>query len=162
MGTVAREIVGEARQEIIVDLNRGVAAELNDAYRYLLLSKLAAGLHAPAVASFFADTARDEWRHMGEMIERIIQLGGRPMAGPHEAAELSYASYEPPPGADTDLSRMLEDSLKGERAAIRFYAALFGATKDVDPVTAEMARAQLADEIADEDELEGLLAEGSG
>lgn len=54
MGTVGREIVGEeAAGRIVEALNRGIAAEVNDAYRYLLLSKLASGLHAAEAAELF-------------------------------------------------------------------------------------------------------------
>jgi ferritin-like protein len=53
---------------------------------------------------------------------------------------------------------MVVDSLAGERAAIRYYRGLFDRTRDVDPVTADIARKALADEIDDEDELERLLA----
>lgn len=159
MGTVGREIVGEdAAAEIVEELNRGIAAEVNDAYRYLLLSRMAAGIHSSEVAEFFARTAQDEWGHAGELIERVTQLGGRPMPGPEQAAGLTYAPYQEPPKDETDLRTMLEDSLEGERAAIRYYKELFDRTREIDPVTAEIARSELADEVADEDELERLLA----
>jgi len=159
MGTVGREIVGEEGIAWIVEqLNRGIAAEINDAYRYLLLSKLAAGVHGAEVAEFFARTSQDEWGHVAVLMERVAHLGGRPLAGPGEAAERSYVSYREPPKDETDVRAMLEDSLEGERAAIRFYKDLFDRTRDIDPVTAEIARRALADEIADEDDIERFLA----
>jgi ferritin-like protein len=57
---------------------------------------------------------------------------------------------------------MVMDSLAGERAAIRFYRDLFDRTRQVDPVTADLARRAMADEIDDEDELERLLAGWTG
>lgn len=159
MGSVGREIVGEeTARALIEDLNRGIAAEVNDAYRYLVLSKVASGLHSGEVAGFFARTAQDEWGHVSLLMERVVQLGGRPMAGPAEAAHLSYVAYKEPPKDDTDLRTMLEDSLEGERAAIRFYKDLFDKTQHEDPVTAEIARRALADEVEDENEIERLLA----
>lgn len=80
------------------------------------------------------------------------------MAGPAEAAELSYVAYKEPPKDDTDLRTMLEDSLEGERGAIRFYKNLFDRTQHEDPVTAEIARQALADKVQDENEIERLLA----
>ncbi len=159
MGTIGREIVGEeAAREIVEELNRGIAAELNDAYRYLVLSKLASGVHSGEVGDFFARTSQDEWNHAGALMERVTELGGQLMADPKEAAELSYVEYQEPPKDETDLKKMLEDSLKGERAAIHFYKQLFDKTRDVDPVTADLARQALADEVGDETEIERLLA----
>jgi bacterioferritin len=90
MGTVAREIVGEHADQIIETLNRGIAAELNDAYRYLILSKLATGKHSTAVAEFFAQAAQHEWGHIALLAERVVQLEGRPMATPEDSVRLSY------------------------------------------------------------------------
>src|SRR5262245_5709768 len=132
MGTVGQEIVGASANEIIDLLNRGIAAEVNDAYRYLLLSKLASGVHSGPVAELFARTAVDEWAHVGLLMDRVIQLRGVPMAGPAEAATRSYADYRPPPADPTDVRAMLADSLYGERAAIRFYRDLFDLTHEID------------------------------
>jgi hypothetical protein len=73
-------------------------------------------------------------------MDRVVQLGGQPMPGPAEAADRSYTGYRPPPADATDLPAMIADSLAGERAAIHFYRDLFDKTRDVDPVTAEIAR----------------------
>ncbi len=159
MGTVGREVVGEyMADEIISELNRGIAAEINDAYRYLLLSKVAAGIHSGEAADLFARTAQDEWGHVATLLQRVTELGGRPLESPADARDLSYAEYKPAPKDETDVRRMLEDSLAGERAAIRFYMDLYRRTRETDPVTADIARAALADEISDEDELERLAA----
>ncbi len=158
MGKVGAEIVGETRQEIIDQLNRGIAAELNDAYRYLLLSKVAEGINSSEVSQLFATVSQDEWGHLGLLIERVLELGGTPMGAPADAAGGSYVDYKRPPEDPTDLETMLSDSLGGERAAIRFWKELHDLTRDVDPVTAELARQGLEDEIDDEDELERLLA----
>jgi bacterioferritin len=158
MGTVGREIVGGKVDEIIDLLNQGIAAEINDAYRYLLLSTVAEGVHGRQVAELFARTARDEWGHVALLMERVSQLGGEPLASPAEASQRSYVEYRPAPKDLADVRTMVLDSLAGERAAIRFYRDLFDRTRDVDPVTAEVARRALADEIDDEDELESLLS----
>lgn len=75
MGRVGREIVGEeSARALVEELNRGIAAEVNDAYRYLVLSKVASGVHSGEVAGFFARTAQDEWAHAGLLMERVVQL----------------------------------------------------------------------------------------
>lgn len=158
MGTVGREVVGDRADEIIDLLNQGIAAEINDAYRYLLLSAVASGVHSPAVAAMFARTAQDEWGHVALLMERVTQLDGEPLVSPSEAGARSYAEYRPPPKDPSDIRAMVVDSLDGERAAIRFYRDLYDRTREIDPVTADLARRALADEIDDEDELERLLA----
>jgi bacterioferritin len=157
MGTVGREIVGAQADEIIEMLNQGIAAEINDAYRYLMLSKVASGVHSAPVVQHFATTAQDEWGHAALLMERVVQLGGEPLGNPSEAGQRSYVDYKVAPKDPTDLRQMLTDSLEGERAAINFYRELFEKTRDVDPVTAELARHALIDEIDDEDELERML-----
>lgn len=157
MGKVGAEIVGEVREEIIDRLNQGIAAELNDAYRYLLLSKLAEGTSSSEVADLFATVSQDEWIHLGLLIDRVLELGGTPMGAPADAADGSYVEYRRPPEDARDLETMLNDSLAGERAAIHFWKDLYDLARDVDPVTAELARQGLQDEIDDEDELERLL-----
>ncbi|QSB14637.1 hypothetical protein JQS43_24770 [Natronosporangium hydrolyticum] len=158
MGTVGREIIGPEADKIIDLLNQGIAAEVNDAYRYLLLSRYAAGIYSRPVAELFERTSQHEWGHVALLMDRVTQLGGDPMLAPAEAGERSYVAYQPPPKDPADVRGMVRDSLAGERAAIRFYRNLYDVAREVDPVTAQIARDALADEIDDEDELERLLA----
>jgi ferritin-like protein len=95
---------------------------------------------------------------VASLMARVVQLGGEPLAGPSEAAHRSYTDYRQAPKDPSDLRTMLADSLAGERAAITYYRNLFESTRETDPVTAELARHALIDEIEDEDELERLLA----
>lgn len=158
MGKVGREIVGESVEEIIRALNQAVGAEGNDAYRYRLLSLMAEGINAREVAEVFTQMAVDEWNHQQLFVTRILELGGRPLESPADWASNSYTGYMAPPKDSTDLRKMIEDSLVGERDAIRFYAAMVKKTADVDPVTRRIFEDALADEVRDEENLENLLA----
>jgi ferritin-like protein len=158
MGRAGREVIGDTMHSVIEDLNRAAAAELQDAFRYQLLAKMAQGMNAPEVASWFQNTAQDEWAHLGQLVERIVSLGGRPLTRPEQAANLTYAPYLEPPEDPTDLRQMISDSLQGERAAIRFYTDLYRKTQHTDPVTAALAQQMIADEVSDEDDLERFLA----
>lgn len=157
MGDVGREIVGGDVETRIRDLNRAAAAELNDAFRYRLLSKLAAGLGSRELADWFEATAFDEWHHLGMWMTRIISLGGQPFSRPAEADGLTYADYREPPSNSSNLRQMIVDSLAGERAAIRFYNELVQKTQHTDPVTYALAQQALVDEVDDEDDLEHFL-----
>lgn len=158
MGKIGKQIVGREVESILEDLNKAAAAELNDAYRYRLLAEMAMGINSRELASWFARTSEDEWKHLRIWLDRICVLGGRPFARPAQAESLAYTPYQDPPEDPADLRAMIEQSLKGERAAIRFYSELFRKTQNADPVTAELARKALADEVSDEDDLERFLA----
>lgn len=151
-----QEIV-KNRAEIVRDLNRAAAAELQAAYRYLYLSKYATGMHGREVAERFAEMATGEWGHVGAFMERIVQLGGTPFQKPAEAEKLSYAKYALPPKDSADWKRMLKESLEGERAAIGFYHGLLTKLNNDDPVTAHIVREALEDEVEDEHKLACLL-----
>lgn len=157
MGKVGREVVKANVDDIINDLNRALAAELHDAYRYLYFSKMVTGMDSLELSEWFAATAQDEWSHMGKIMDRIVQLGGKPITRPSQGEELTYFQYKEPPANMGDLRQIILDSLEGERAAIRFYQALFEKTQHADPVTALLVQEALADEVSDEEELERFL-----
>ncbi len=157
MGKKGKEIVGEKASDIIGRLNQAMAAEALDAYRYLYLSKWAAGVDAPKVAELFRRISEHEWQHLGTFMERIIELGGMPTTRTADFEERSYTTYREPPKDRTALKKMVEDSLVGERRAIEFYRDLAEFSKDLDPVTFLMAMQALADEVKDEEDLENLL-----
>lgn len=157
MGQKGREIVGPDTAAIINVLNQGVAAEATLAYRFLYLSKWAAGIHSPHLAQTFATMAQGEWTHMGILMERIIQLGGRPVARTADWEDTSFMKVYEPPKDPTDLRTMLENSLAAERMAIEFYRDLARKTEGKDDVTYWIALEILSDEVKEEETLEGLL-----
>jgi bacterioferritin len=157
MGQKGREIVGPEVGDIISLLNRAVAAEALAAYRYLYLSKWAAGLNTPEIAEAFYKISEEEWKHMGRIMDRVIELGGRPLVRPSEWETESYMKFYEPPKEQTDLKTMIEDSLAGERVAIEFYRDLVRKTEGKDSVTYYLAMELLADEVKDEEYLEKLL-----
>lgn len=157
MGTAGREILKLDANELINDLNKGVAAELHEAYRYQLLAKLVSGPRAGELAQMFTRMSQSEWNHLGLLMDRIVQLGGRPIPTPAAAERQSYVPYKEPPADPTDLKRIVEDTLEGERAAIRYWQTLLDKTQHADPVTAELAKQALVDEVKDEDNLERFI-----
>ena len=151
------QVIVKNRMEIIKDLNRAAAAELQAAYRYLLLSKVATGMHGREVAEKFAAMAEGEWKHVSTFMERIVQLGGRPFEKLGDAEKLSYGKYLIPPKDPADWKRMLKDSVEGERAAIEFYHDLLEKVHTDDAVTMHIVREALEDEVEDEHTLASLL-----
>ncbi|MFQ5838438.1 MAG: ferritin-like domain-containing protein [Thermoplasmata archaeon] len=157
MGQKGKEIVGPAVGDILSMLNQAVAAEAMAAYRYLYLSKWAAGLNAPEIAEAFHKISGEEWNHMSSLMERVIELGGRPLSRPSDWETNSYMKFYEPPKDQTDLKTMVEDSLAGERVAIEFYRDLVRKTEGKDAVTYYLAIELLADEVRDEEYFEKLL-----
>ena len=145
------------RTEIIKELNRAAAAELQAAYRYRLLSVYATGMHGREVAEKFTAMAQHEWEHAGTFMERIVQLGGVPFDRLSEADKLSYNRVGPLPKDPADWKRMLKESVESEQAAIEFYSNLLGKVRDADPVTHHLVREALEDEVEDEHALACLL-----
>ena len=144
------------RNELIRDLNRAAAAELQAAYRYRLLSVYATGLHGREVAEKFAAMATHEWEHMGGFLERVVQLGGVPFQKLSEAEKLSFGRQYPLPKDPTDWKRMLKESVEAEAEAIEFYQDLLDRAHG-DAVTQHLVREALEDEVKDEHELACLL-----
>ncbi len=157
MGQKGRDIVGPDVGDVLSLLNQAVAAEALAAYRYLYLSKWAAGLNSPEIADAFFRTSGEEWQHMSLLMERVIELGGRPLTRPSDWETNSYVKYYEPPKDQSDLKTMLEDSLAVERVAIEFYRDLVRKTEGKDLVTYHLAMQLLADEVKDEEYLEKIL-----
>lgn len=157
MGQKGREIVGSAAGDVISLLNQAVAAEALAGYRYLYLSKWAAGIDAPEVSEAFLRLSEEEWGHMGRLMDRVIELGGRPLTRPSDWEGNSYAKYYEPPKDDRDLKTMIADSLATEKVAIEFYRDLVQKAEGEDLVTYLLALELLADEVKDEEYFERLL-----
>lgn len=157
MGQKGREIVGPDVGDVVARLNEAIAAEALAAYRYLYLAKWMEGIETPEVAEFFERLAGEEWGHMTRLMDRVVELGGRPLARPSEWESQSYVKYYEPPRNPRDLKPMLEESLAVERVAIEFYRDLVRKTEGKDAVTHLLAMELLADEVKDEEYLEGLL-----
>lgn len=150
-----QEIV-KNRNDIIKELNRAAAAELQAAYRYLYLSHTATGMHGREVAERFEEMAKSEWEHVGAFMKRIVQLGGMPFQKLGDAEKLSFSRYLLPPKDPANWKQMLKDSIQGEREAIDFYRGLMEKVHE-DPITLHLLREALEDEVEDEHELASLL-----
>lgn len=156
MATLKGQQIVKNRSEIIRDLNRAAAAELQAAYHYRLLSVYATGMHGREVAEIFAEMATHEWEHMSKFMERAVQLGGVPFEKLSEADKLSFGKHYPLPKDASDWKRMLKDAIQAEQDAIEFYNDLLERAHG-DAVTQHLVREALEDEVEDEHSLAALL-----
>jgi bacterioferritin len=142
---------------LLDDLNQALAGETLAAFRYLYLSKMATGISSLPLSKLFKEMADGEWEHASRFMERIIQLGGVPVARPVEWEKRAFYSWSDPPRRGNDLKSMIKESLKLERQSLEFYQRLANKTRETDMVTHKMAMDAMADEAREERRLTALL-----
>jgi bacterioferritin len=154
MGTLARSLVGKDADKLIESLNRALADEWLAYYQYWMGAKVAAGPMRGAVAAELEEHATEELAHALMLVGRILQLGGTPLLSPSDWFEMTNCGYETP--EDPYVGVLLEQNIEGEQCAIKAYQELMDFTKDLDPVTYEMALQIMTDEIEHEEDLQAL------
>jgi len=155
VGTKARELVGEHADRIVELLNRALSDEWLAYYQYWIGSKVVKGPMKSAVEAELVQHAADELRHADMLVMRIVELGGTPVLNPKRWFELTNCGYDAP--EDSFVRKVLEQNIKGERCAIDVYNKIISYTKDVDPVTYNLAVQIMSDEMEHEEDLQSLL-----
>jgi bacterioferritin len=126
-------------------LNEDLALEYASAIQYLQHSKMLKGLYA-AFAGELEDHYNDEMKHAKILNERIIILGGAPVAA---VGGMFTAS---------DSAVMLEQDLAGENTAIERYTQRITQAHDVaDYATAHVLKSILVEEQGHKNDLETIL-----
>ena len=141
MGTKAREILGMYADKLVELLNKALGDEWLAYYQYWIGAKVAKGPMRGEVTAELELHATEELGHALLLVNRIVQLGGTPLLTPEDWYKMTNCGYEAP-----------EDPY----VEVGVYKALSDLTKDVDPVTYEMALQIMADEIEHEEDLEAL------
>lgn len=154
MGTKGRAIVGMDVDKLVEALNRAYASEWLAHYQYWLGAKLIKGPMKDAVAAELTLHATEELGHAVLLADRIIQLGGIPVAHPREWISMSPCAYDAP--VDPLVGTLLDQNIAGEQCAIGVYKDLMDLTKDKDPVTWNMALTILQQEVEHEEDLQSL------
>ena len=150
MGKVAKQIVENA-DEVVEQLNKALADEWLAYMQYNFAANL---VPVPAVEGALKEVAKEELEHAEELTERIIQLGGKPIADPKQFYEKTNCGYEVP---DEDTAKTLKDAIKGEGCAIRVYEKIAKMTKDSDPITYQLMVHIMTEEEEHEQKFENLL-----
>jgi bacterioferritin len=154
MGTRGREIVGVNTEKVLTLLNKAFADEWLAYYQYWLGAKVAKGPMKEAVIAELLQHAADELRHADMVTTRIIQLGGTPPISPKQWYDFSNCGYDAP--EDPYVLQLLEQNIKGEQCAISVYNSMLAETREMDPVTYNMALQILQDEVEHEEDLQAL------
>lgn len=140
--------------EVIDLLNKAYCDEWLAYYQYFIEAKVVKGIMKDAAIVELNQHAADELRHATMVADRIIQLGGTPVIDPRDWFKYTNCGYDAP--TNSDVLRILEDAIKGEKCAISIYSSLSDLTKDKDIVTYNMVNSILADEVEHEEDLQSL------
>ncbi len=155
MGTKGRELIGEHADKIVELLNKALCDEWLAYYQYWVGSKVVKGPMKDAVITELIQHANDELRHADMLVARILELGGTPVLSPKQWFELTNCGYDAPD--DPFVKKVLEQNIKGEQCAIDTYNEILKITKDIDPITYNIALQILTDEVEHEEDLQSLL-----
>jgi bacterioferritin len=158
MGRKGREIVKADLKEVIKDLTTAYSDEWLAHYQYWLTSKWIKGIDADALKTVLEKQSTDELGHAGKLADRIMQLGGKPVAHPSQLIEKCGCGYKEPPEDGTNLKQVIQDVLTAEACAIEFYNKMAEKYRATDLVTHEIFEDLLKDEVDDEEEWERFLA----
>jgi len=154
LGIRGREIVGVNTEKVLALLNKAFADEWLAYYQYWLGAKVAKGPMKEAVIAELLQHAADELRHADLVTTRIVQLGGTPPTSPKLWYDFTNCGYDAP--ADPYVLRLLEQNIKGEQCAISVYNSMLAETREMDPVTYNVALQILQDEVEHEEDLQAL------
>ena len=154
MGSRGREIVGVNTEKVLTLLGKAFADEWLAYYQYWLGAKVAKGPMKEAVIAELLQHATDELRHADMVANRIIQLGGTPALAPKVWYDLTSCGYGAPD--DPYVEMLLKQNIEGEQCAISVYNSMLAETREMDPVTYNMALQILQDEVEHEEDLQAL------
>ncbi|MEM3156019.1 MAG: ferritin-like domain-containing protein [Nitrososphaerota archaeon] len=158
MGKTGRSIVKADVKEVLSDLLKAYADEGLAHYQYWVAAQWIRGIDADTLRPILLKQSEDELKHAEKLAQRIIQLGGEPVLDFSGLLATSRCGYIAPPKDPTDLKRVVEDVLKSEACAIKFYNEMVEKYKDTDYVTHEIFEDLLEDEVDDEEEWDKIYS----
>ena len=154
MGQKGKEILEIDVNEVIKDLNSAYADEWLSHYQYFLYAQVIEGINAKILKEKLEEQSNDEMNHAKELVNRILELGGKPTT---DLMKASTCGFSGPPEDYSNLTKVIEIVLEGERCAIEKYNTLAKKYHMKDLVTHEIFEDLLKDEVSDEEDWENFL-----
>jgi bacterioferritin len=146
----------DKREQIIAELKRAYAAELETVQNYLANSIDLDGVRAEEIKKSLAVDIQEELGHAMTIAKRIKVLGGRVPGSMQLEREQSYMQ---PPQDSTDLISVIKGVIEAEDSAIRQYEKIIKLCDQVDFVTQDTAIQILGDEQEHRRTFVGFLTE---
>jgi len=159
MGRKGREIV-QAEIDVkgvIDDLNKAAASEWAAAYFFWVGSVVQEGFLGEEVAEYFAKQVQGELNHASMLSKRIVELGGQPVDMIGKVDSMSMFGRLAIPKDPGDAVGFVKKALEFEAKAVEYYNKLAKKYFGKDHTSYKLVSDILADEVADEDELENLI-----
>ncbi|HOX54263.1 MAG: ferritin-like domain-containing protein [Candidatus Omnitrophica bacterium] len=157
MGKEGAKISALDVKDLIKDLNKAYADEWLAHFSYLHMSRTVTGAGYEDMKEFLEDTAKDEAEHAGELVDRILELGGEPLVNMMELEKNANAPYPKPPKDTTDYKKIIKTVLDAEAGAIDVYNKIAAKTQGKDHVTYQLVCHILGEEVGHEEKFEDLL-----
>ena len=122
-------------KRVIAVLNEGVSNELGGVIQYLWHHYMAEGTESPAIVDLFEKVSRDEMKHLEQLAERVVALGGEP------------TTQMRPIRKGGELRQMVQDDLELEYEARELYRRYIPQLAQAgDSTSRRLVEAALADE----------------
>lgn len=155
MGRKASQIIGVDVNDLIKILNSALSEEWLAFYQYWIGARLMIGPMRAEVQPELLLHANQELNHAVLVVDRIIQLGGKPVLTPEDWFKLARCKYEPP--NEPYIEIILNQNLEAERCAIQRYYEIAQMTDGKDFTTFQIANTILAEELEHEEDIESWL-----
>lgn len=146
----------QKREQIVSELKKAYAAELETVQNYLANSVDLDGVRAEEIKKSLAADIQEELGHAQMLAKRIKVLGGRVPGSMDLPREQSYMQ---PPQESTDLISVIKGVIAAEDAAIAGYERIIKLCNEDDPVTQDLAVTLLGDEQEHRRAFVGYLTE---
>lgn len=159
MGKQGTKIVGIDVKELINELNKAYADEWLAYYSYWYMSKVMAS-GCKCINDLLEKIAKEELEHADELADRILELGGSPIAHPMELEKNANAPYPKPPADLSCCGDVVKVVLDAEAGAIDVYNKLAEKTMGKDHVTYQLICHILAEEVKHEELFESIKGPG--
>lgn len=161
MGKKARKIVAVNINELLKDLNSAYADEWIAYFYYTWAADFIEGPDYPTIASAIDDIAKEEFEHMSELADRILELGGEPERNLEDLQKIANCKKVVFPKNERDLEGFIMALAEAEGCAIEVYNKIVkkvSACYEKDIRTFHLIEHILSEEIQHEEAFENLLA----
>jgi ferritin-like protein len=136
--------------ELIKQLVINSSVEFTAYYYFTLLRANCTGMDGEGIKGVIEDARLEDLSHFESCIERIYQLGGQLPKDAIDYIKMSGCEFLQLPDNPTDLKAILEKCLKAEQGAIVNWDKVCNMTHGKDPMTYDIAKDILSEEIEHE------------
>jgi len=136
--------------ELIKQLVINSSVEFTAYYYFTLLRANCTGMDGEGIKGVIEDARLEDLSHFESCIERIYQLGGQLPKDATDYIKMSGCEFLQLPDNTTDLKEILEKCLKAEQGAIVNWDKVCNMTNGKDPMTYDIAKDILSEEIEHE------------